>query len=154
MTFKDQLFFRTPLNIYSEQIVSFNKLANMKENICIRMLMIPSFKCFGKKIWEVFYSLMKNLNKTARTFLLGHIIICLTLNVIFLRDFASRYLGLWVLELKLNLELFWFHLLSGLVLKVSVLRVPVFRVLVIKVLVFSVPAPGFRLSRIIEIFKI
>ena len=114
----------------------------------------PLLNAMERRLCEVFYSLMKNLNKTARTFLLGHIIICLTLNVIFLRDFASRYLGLWVLELKLNLELFWFHLLSGLVLKVSVLRVPVFRVLVIKVLVFSVPAPGFRLSRITKILKI
>ena len=48
---------------------------------------------------------------------------------------------------------FLIQLLSVLVLKVSVLRVPVFRILVTKVLVFSVPAPGFRLSRIIE-FKI
>ena len=62
-----------------------------------------------RRLCELFYSLMKNLNKTAWTSLLGDIIICLTLNVIFLRDFASRYLGLRVLELKLNLELFWFH---------------------------------------------
>ena len=49
---------------------------------------------------------------------------------------------------------FLIPLFSVLVLKVSVLRVPVFRVLVFKVLVFSVPTPGFRLSRIIEVFKI
>ena len=52
---------------------------------------------------------MKNLNKTARTFLFEHIIICLSVNFMFLADFVSRYLGLWVLELKLNSELFWFH---------------------------------------------
>ena len=49
---------------------------------------------------------------------------------------------------------FLIPLFSVLVLKVSVLRVPVFRVLVIKVLVFSVVAPGFRLSKLIEILKI
>ena len=69
----------------------------------------PLLNAMKRRICDVFYSLMKNLNKAARTFLLGHIIICLTLNVIFLRDFASRYLGLRVLELTLNLELFWFY---------------------------------------------
>ena len=49
---------------------------------------------------------------------------------------------------------FLISLFSVLFLKVSVLMVPVFRVLVIKVLVFSVPALGFRISRIIKIFKI
>ena len=40
VTFKDQLFFRTSLGICSQQIVSFDKLANIKGKICICMFMI------------------------------------------------------------------------------------------------------------------
>ena len=49
VSFEDQLFFITPLSIYSKQIVSFNKLVNIKQNNCIHMDMIPSFKCYRKK---------------------------------------------------------------------------------------------------------
>ena len=56
------------------------------------------------------------------------------------------------LRTQVELGTFLIPLFSVLVVKVSVLRVPVFLVLVFKV--FSVPAPGFRLSRIIGIFKI